>query len=94
MHKNIILKIYGRVQGVGFRYSTMMKARELGIKGFVKNNYDGSVYIEAEGEEKPLNYLIDWCKKGPGLAKIDDVFINEGELMNYKNFKLNRQNGC
>jgi len=86
MHKNIILKIYGRVQSVGFRYSTMIKARELGIKGFVKNNYDGSVYIEAEGDEKILNNFIDWCKKGSRLAKINDVFINEGELMNYKNF--------
>ena len=54
MKKAVILKISGRVQNVGFRYHTRKKAQEMGISGFVKNQVDGSVYIEAEGEEEVL----------------------------------------
>jgi len=50
MKKHVNITVKGRVQGVGFRYSAMEAAEELGIKGFVRNMPDGSVYIEAEGE--------------------------------------------
>ncbi|PKP49853.1 MAG: hypothetical protein CVT92_14890 [Bacteroidetes bacterium HGW-Bacteroidetes-1] len=48
MIKAVIIQIFGRVQGVGFRYYTVHKAMELGVYGFVQNKGDGSVYIEAE----------------------------------------------
>jgi acylphosphatase len=51
MKKHFNIRISGRVQGVFFRASTKAKAEELGISGFVQNEPDGSVYIEAEGEE-------------------------------------------
>lgn len=47
MQKAAFIHVFGRVQGVGFRYYTNMKALELHIKGFVENKPDGSVYIEA-----------------------------------------------
>ena len=55
MKQGAIIKVFGKVQGVGFRYYTQRKAVELGITGFVQNRPDGSVYIEAEGEEEDLD---------------------------------------
>ena len=70
------LNIYGRVQGVWFRYETMEVANSLGIKGFVENMPDGSVHVIAEGEREKLEKLIDFCRKGPPLARVDKVDIS------------------
>ncbi len=70
MKKAAIVKVYGRVQGVGFRYYTQKKANELGITGYVKNRPDGSVYIEAIGEENQLELFIRWCEEGPSWAHV------------------------
>jgi len=59
-HFNI--KIFGEVQGVFFRHSARLKAREIGITGFVKNEPDGAVYMEAEGDEKTLGQFLEWRK--------------------------------
>ncbi len=60
--KRIIIKVYGSVQGVFFRYSTRKVARTIGLTGFVKNMADGSVYIEAEGIESDLLKLLEFAK--------------------------------
>lgn len=49
---------YGRVQGVGFRYYVVQKANQLGLTGWVKNLYDGSVEMEVEGQEELIDQLI------------------------------------
>jgi acylphosphatase len=71
--KTIRIKIYGHVQGVFYRMSTKEKAKELNVKGFILNDPDGSVFIEAQGDEKNLSKLIEWCKTGPKHAHIDNV---------------------
>ncbi len=63
----------GRVQGVFFRQSTADQARLLGLTGWVANQDDGSVKVEAQGPEEQLESLIIWCKKGPPSARVDDV---------------------
>jgi acylphosphatase len=68
--KAIILTVFGKVQGVGFRYYTHKKALELKISGFVKNMNDGSVYIEAEGEPGQLEEFANWCEIGPSWARV------------------------
>ena len=83
--KSIIIK--GKVQQVGFRYSTVQVANKYAVSGFVKNMPDGSVYIEAEAEEFQLKLFVDWCKQGPSHARIDEVRVNENPMMNYKGFK-------
>jgi len=75
MKKQVILKIYGRVQMVMFRDSTRQKAKKLGLVGWVINKPDGTVKVVAEGEEKDLKQLIDWCYNGPMLAKVIKVDI-------------------
>jgi acylphosphatase len=71
--KSVILKIYGKVQGVGFRYYTHKKAIELGLNGFVKNKPDGSVYVEVEGNEDMVQSFINWCEAGPMWARVSKV---------------------
>lgn len=66
----IAMRVYGRVQGVGYREATRTKALALGLKGFVLNEPDGTVYLEAEGPDDKLDALIAWCKQGPPLAHV------------------------
>ena len=86
LHYNI--KVYGLVQGVFFRDSTVNKAKELSIKGFVKNLPDSSVYIEAEGDENDLKNFIEWCKEGPPSAQVDDVALEEDKISYFESFAI------
>ncbi len=86
MKKAAIIKVYGRVQGVGFRYYTHKKALELGITGFVKNRPDGSVYIEAEGKEDQLELFIRWCEDGPAWAHVTKLEKQYVPLFETENF--------
>ena len=65
--------VYGVVQGVGFRYHTCQVAQQLGVKGFVRNQPDGTVEIVAVGTSDQLNSLLDWAKRGPVGAQVDQV---------------------
>ena len=67
--------VTGIVQGVAFRYHTALKANELGLQGWVRNNKDGSVQVEAQGQVSSLNDLIRYLHKGPVHAKVDEVEI-------------------
>ena len=86
--KHLNITITGKVQGVFFRDSTRKKARDLGVKGFVKNQPDGSVYVEAEAEEEILNEFIKWCHQGPPASQVDQVDIDEGELERFDAFRI------
>lgn len=86
--KDLQIKVYGRVQGVFFRDSVKRQADILGIKGFAKNEPDGSVYIEAEGEEDILQEFVRWCKTGPDLAYVNKVEIEEGDVKNFEDFQV------
>ncbi len=65
--------IEGRVQGVAFRASMVEEARLQGVAGWVKNNPDGTVEAVIEGKEVPVGRVLEWCRKGPPLARVDDV---------------------
>jgi len=65
--------IEGRVQGVGFRYFTMSAAQGYGLKGWVRNLYDGRVEVLAEGEHEDLNHLLGDLRKGPRSAVVEDI---------------------
>lgn len=67
------------------------KADELGLSGFVKNENNGDVYIEAEGEENILNMLVEWCHYGPDKAVVVKVILKETEVRNFLKFNLLRQ---
>lgn len=61
VRKHIIFT--GRVQGVGFRYRASYAARSLGITGWVRNNYDGSVEMEAQGNEASIHHMLTMINK-------------------------------
>ena len=88
MTKSISIQITGRVQGVGFRYHARYRAEEFGIKGFARNEEDGSVYIEAAGEESKLDQFVDWCRSGPRLARVDTFCTKPLELRDYPGFSV------
>lgn len=74
------ITIIGLVQGVSFRHYTKKTALSLGLTGFVKNLKDGSVEIIVQGSKDNINKLINWCKKGPEQAKVENVKIKEINL--------------
>ncbi|MBW1647387.1 MAG: acylphosphatase [Deltaproteobacteria bacterium] len=69
------LLIAGRVQGVFFRLETQRAAARLGASGWVRNLPDGTVEALVEGERPVVEALIDWCRRGPARARVDDVRI-------------------
>jgi acylphosphatase len=75
--KRISIIVSGKVQGVAYRATTEKFAKKMGITGFVKNQTDGTVYIEAQGTEEQLNILCEWCKYGPGIASVTSVISTE-----------------
>lgn len=77
--KRVNIQIFGRVQGVGFRFFTMQRAKGLNIVGWVTNRSDGSVEIEAQGAEEDINKFIQWCKEGPPSSKVEDIKVKEIE---------------
>jgi acylphosphatase len=87
MQKHICMRITGRVQGVGFRCAAQRKAGKLGLNGFVRNEPDGSVHIEAEGEEVILEKFLAWSREGPAFAAVHEVSCEMGDgLIGYTEF--------
>ena len=88
--KHLEIVVHGKVQGVFFRASTKDKAVELGIKGYVKNQSDGSVLIHAEGPEEDLEELTKWCNSGPPNAVVSKMEIKSQPLENFSEFRIKR----
>lgn len=86
--KHIEGNIRGKVQGVFFRDSTRDFAESRGINGIVRNEPDGSVYLEAEGNEEQLDALREWLGHGPSAADVDEIDLREGRVRNYQGFTV------
>lgn len=86
--KYVSIHISGKVQGVYFRASAKAKADELNLTGFVRNEKDGSVYIEAEGESENMNQFVAWCHQGPANAEVQKVVVNEGIIRHFHKFEI------
>ncbi|WP_338601527.1 acylphosphatase [Sulfolobus tengchongensis] len=73
MLKRVYIRIYGVVQGVGFRKFVQIHAIRLGIKGYARNLPDGSVEVVAEGHEEALSKLLEYVRRGPPAAEVEKV---------------------
>jgi acylphosphatase len=67
--------IRGQVQGVFFRAETRERARSLGLRGSVRNMPDGTVAAVFEGERERIESILVWCRRGPALARVDEVEV-------------------
>lgn len=88
--KHLNIAVIGKVQGVYYRASTKQKADALGVKGFVRNQPDGSVYIEAEAAPEILRQFVEWCHRGSERAQVQHVEISEAPLKNFIAFEVQR----
>lgn len=82
------IRVSGRVQGVWFRQSTKNTADLHGVCGWVRNNPDRSVEAVFEGEQHAVQAVIDWCRSGPELARVDELQLRwqepTGEFSSFK----------
>ena len=92
LHEQIRAHVFvsGRVQGVGYRYSTVNEARGLGVNGWVRNLPDGRVEAVFEGSRKLVEEIIRWCHKGPTAAVVKDVAVEDEELEGLRGFETSR----
>lgn len=88
--KAVKITVTGKVQGVFYRASARDTAERLNVTGFAQNQPDGSVYIEAEGDEENLKQFTDWCQHGPPRASVYGVNVSETELKNFQRFDIKR----
>jgi acylphosphatase len=74
------LTISGRVQGVGYRDWTIGTAQRLGLTGWVRNRRDGVVEALIVGEEEAVGQMIEACRRGPSLARVDEIDVEPVDL--------------
>jgi acylphosphatase len=77
MKLRAMVTIKGRVQGVSFRHYTQQAALQHNVTGWVSNLPDGNVAGCFEGEERDVRTLIDWCRRGPDWAHVDEVLVED-----------------
>ena len=71
------ITVHGRVQGVGFRYTAQAAAKRIGVTGWVKNEWDGSVALYCEGPREKVERFVQWCRQGPPSALVTDIDLHE-----------------
>ena len=76
------ITVQGLVQGVGYRWFANRHAVALGLKGYVKNNYDDTVQVEAEGDRSLVEEFINQLKVGPRSAQVKNVIVEWSESKN------------
>lgn len=86
--KALEVTVKGKVQGVYFRASAKQKAMNLGVYGSVRNQADGSVILQIEGEERAVDSMVSWCKSGPALARVKECEVQEGPLHHNPTFEI------
>jgi len=82
--------VRGSVQGVGFRHSTKVEARELGLAGFVRNLADGSVEVSVEGPKPVVERFLAWLERGPPGAHVERVSVRDAQPSNARGFEVRR----
>ncbi|MEM1169571.1 MAG: acylphosphatase [Cyanobacteria bacterium P01_H01_bin.35] len=88
IHAHVL--ILGKVQGVGYRFSTLQTAVSLGINGWVKNLPDGRVEAVFEGREEVVKKMINWCYQGPKSAVVQDVLVKYEQVEGIEGFEIYR----
>lgn len=86
--KAVDVRVRGRVQGVSFRMYAEQRAAELGVAGWVRNEPDGSVAVQAEGDEDAVDAFVDWCRQGPPHARVEGVEADPAPVTGVTTFRV------
>ena len=78
--------VTGRVQGVGYRNFALSNAKALGLSGWVRNIPGGAVEILATGDDSAVDALVEVCREGPRLARVDDIRVEPAEQAGWRGF--------
>jgi acylphosphatase len=81
-------RVCGKVQGVGFRHSTVQEAMRLRIQGWVRNTHDGDVEVWAEGSAEKLEQFLAWLQRGPQFSRVDSIKKEYKEPKGYSGFNV------
>lgn len=71
--ETVLVRVTGKVQGVGFRFATVRRAHMVGVGGWVRNNDDGSVEALVQGTPDQVDQMLAWLRQGPPQARVDEV---------------------
>ncbi|MEI6576292.1 MAG: acylphosphatase [Bacteroidota bacterium] len=88
MQNHYDIRIQGKVQKVGFRFHTHLEATRYNLNGYVRNDIDGGVYIEIEGEDEDLKPFLEWCHSGPPHAVVEDIDLKKAPVVGYDRFSI------
>ncbi len=80
--------VHGMVQGVGYRYTMRMIARDTGVAGWVRNLRDGSVEAEIEGTPEQVDEVLAWMAQGPPGAQVDAAMVTDAALTGERGFEV------
>jgi acylphosphatase len=86
--RRVRLLISGRVQGVGFRFSTREAAIQRGVNGWVRNLSDGRVEAVLEGSQPDVQSMIEWCHQGPPAAIVQQVSVHQESPEGLQGFEI------
>jgi len=87
---SVRIRIGGRVQGVYFRATAQLQAATLHVNGFIRNEPDGSIYLEAEATQAILDQFISWCRLGPPRATVTTFVMENQPEIGYVGFEIRR----
>jgi acylphosphatase len=88
MSTAVTVKVRGRVQGVSFRWYAVQEAERLGVRGWVRNEPDGSVAAHLEGDDAAVAAMVEWCRSGPSYASVRDVAVTEARPTGAESFAI------
>lgn len=80
--------VSGRVQGVGFRWSTRRAAERIGVTGWVRNRDDGAVEAHIEGPDDRVAAMLAWLKQGPSEAKVTGLEVADTQPEGIEGFGI------
>jgi len=82
------VRVTGWVQGVSFRWACQQEAGRHGVRGWVRNEPDGSVAAHVEGEDSAVDAMVEWCGRGPSYASVRHVAVTEAAPTGAKTFDI------
>ena len=86
--RRVRVTVRGEVQGVGYRYTMRMVARDLGVSGWVRNRRDGTVEAEVEGTPAQVDEVLAWMAEGPPGARVESATVTDTSPLGGRGFEV------